>query len=125
MGAKNILHIDDDEDDLDFFSVTIKNFNSGITCISLNCAKEALSKLISGELTPDIIFLDLNMPGMNGFKFLEEFQKLPIRSIPIVVLSTSSQKETKAAVLKSGGKYYLTKPNSTKDLLRLLNPFFE
>jgi CheY-like chemotaxis protein len=124
MVAKNVLHIDDDEDDLEFFASTLLGFNLGIKCISLNNAKEALGKLISGELTPDIIFLDLNMPGMNGFQFLEEVQKLSIRSIPIVILSTSSHWEAMDGVLKSGGNSYLTKPNSTKDLIRLLNPFF-
>ena len=125
MAFRKVLHIDDDEDDLDFFSTSVLQLDPDIECISLSSATEALDKITAMELAPDIIFLDLNMPVMTGFQFLEEIQKFPLESVPIVVLSTCSLRETVDKVLESGGTAYLTKPNSTKELIQLIKPFLK
>jgi CheY-like chemotaxis protein len=124
MRYTNVLHIDDDQDDLEIFSMTVEEFKKEINCISINCALTAFKKLISGELSPEVIFLDLNMPGMNGLEFLTEVQKLPNFKIPIVVLSTSSQRETIDSVKQLGAEDYITKPSSIKQFVLLLTPFF-
>ena len=124
MKYKNVLHIDDDQDDLEIFSSTIEEFKAKINCISINCAATALKKLISRELSPEVIFIDLNMPGMDGLQFLSEVKKLPNFDIPVVVLSTSSQPETINSVKKLGADGYLTKPSSMKQFIQLLKPFF-
>src|SRR4051812_48688111 len=94
MKYKNVLHIDDDQDDLEIFFTTIEEFKPKINCISVSCAATALKKLISRELSPEVIFVDLNMPGMNGFEFLTQVKQLPDFNIPVVVLSTCSQRDT-------------------------------
>ena len=124
MKYKNVLHIDDDQDDLEIFSTTIDEFKPKVNCISLTCAATALKKLVARELSPEVIFVDLNMPGMDGFEFLSEIKKLPDLEIPIVVLSTCSQKETIDSVKKLGANDYLTKPSSIKQFVKLLTPFF-
>jgi CheY-like chemotaxis protein len=125
MRYKNVLHIDDDQDDLEIFSTTVEEFKTKINCVSINCAATALRKLVSRELSPEVIFVDLNMPGMDGFQFLSEVKKLPNFNIPVVVLSTCSQQETKITVKKLGAQGYLTKPNSMKQFFQLLTPFFD
>jgi CheY-like chemotaxis protein len=123
MRYKNVLHIDDDLDDLEIFLTTVEEFKNQINCISLNCAKTALSQLISRELSPEVIFIDLNMPGMNGMEFLSELNKLPDFNIPVVVLTTSSNLD-KSEIKRMGADDYLTKPASIKQFVQLLTPFF-
>lgn len=124
MKYKNVLHIDDDQDDLEIFSTTVEEFKTKINCVSINCAATALKKLMSHELSPEVIFIDLNMPGMDGFQFLSEVKKLPGFDIPVVVLSTSSQPDTITSVKKLGADGYLTKPTSMTQFVKLLTPYF-
>lgn len=124
MKYRNVLHIDDDQDDLEIFSTTVEEFKTKINCISLNCAATALKKLISRELSPEVIFIDLNMPGMDGFQFLSEMKKQTDLNIPVVVLSTSSQPDTISSVKKLGADGYLTKPTSMKQFTKILTPYF-
>ncbi len=124
MSYKNVLHIDDDQEDLEIFSTTVDELKIKINCISLSCAATALKQLISGELSPEVIFVDLNMPGMDGFEFLAEIKKRPNLNIPVIVLSTSSQSETINSAKRLGADAYLTKPNSIRKFAQLLAPYF-
>lgn len=124
MKYKNVLHIDDDQDDLEIFSTTVDEFKPKITCISLNCAATALQQLVSREISPEVIFLDLNMPGMNGLEFLNHVKKLPDFNIPIFVLSTSSQIDSMNFAKNLGADGYLTKPITIQQFVQLLKPFF-
>ncbi|MES2409933.1 MAG: response regulator [Bacteroidota bacterium] len=123
MGYKYVLYIDDDEEDLEIFFAVTKEFNNEINFHSFTSASKALKKIISGELLPEIIFIDLNMPGMDGFEFLTEIKKQSDIKIPVVVLSTSSQPSTKQNVEKLGADGYITKPNSIREFVRLLKPY--
>jgi CheY-like chemotaxis protein len=125
MKYKNILHIDDDEDDLEIFRTVIQDIDTTINCISVGSTVDALKKILLHKLTPEIIFLDLNMPIMNGFEFLTEFKKIPECTIPVIVLSTCSQKDTIRKAIKFGASGYLTKPNSIIEFVRLLTPLME
>jgi CheY-like chemotaxis protein len=82
--------------------------------------KEAMEILNSpGSKLPDIILLDLNMPIMNGFEFLEVFRTLSVEkrnSAKIVVLSSSNNPVDIARAMKLGATQYLTKP-LTEDML--------
>jgi CheY-like chemotaxis protein len=124
MKYNSVLSIDDDEDDLEIFCATVDEFNAKIICITFTSARAALKKLVSGELLPDIIFLDLNMPIMDGFGFLSEIKKIPDFTIPIIVLSTSSLQSTKDQVKNLGADGYITKPSSIKEFVKVLTPYF-
>jgi CheY-like chemotaxis protein len=82
--------------------------------------KEAMEILNDpGNKQPDIILLDLNMPIMNGFEFLEVFRTLSVEkrnSAKIVVLSSSNNPVDIARAMKLGATQYLTKP-LTEDML--------
>lgn len=88
--------IDDNEDDNFFHQRVIKKFDPNIQVISMTTANDALVWLKSprkdNSLFPEIIFLDINMPGMNGWEFLSEYKTLDSQlqsKILVVVLTTS------------------------------------
>ena len=71
------LVADDDEDDRFFFLEALRSIDPGITCMLASNGREALTLLQSDFFSlPDYIFLDLNMPLMNGLKCLEEIKKI-------------------------------------------------
>lgn len=124
MGYTKIFHIDDDHDDIDFFVAAIEHLSDGISCFSFTSASKALQKLLSGELIPDVIFLDLNMPGINGQEFLATLKSTAgIKEIPVIILSTASDSLIAHTLKAEGASGFLTKPASIKDLSNLLSPY--
>ncbi|MEJ7646438.1 MAG: response regulator [Chryseolinea sp.] len=121
MPFHNVLLIDDDEDDQEIFLTAAKEVSGRVKCTSLFDAREALKKLEIGELVPDVIFLDLNMPVMNGQQFLTEIKKkLRLKSIPIIIFSTTSNDDTIVRMKALGAHDFITKPNRYDQLLEIL-----
>jgi CheY-like chemotaxis protein len=97
---RNILLIDDDSIDNFINSSVIKNCEITERIEKFNSGKAALEFLKSSEFdhtqTPGLIFLDVNMPEMNGFEFLEEYAKLGLsirQRFKIIMLSSSLHPE--------------------------------
>lgn len=124
MGYTKIFHIDDDDDDIDFFAAAIEYLSDGASCFSFTNASKALQKLLTGELIPDVIFLDLNMPVINGQEFLALVKATAgLQDIPVIILSTSSDSLTARKLKGQGASGFLTKPTSIKELSNLLRPY--
>ena len=103
--------IDDDEDDREIFLSVIQNILPNATYTIAMNGQDALSKL-SGNLMPHVIFLDLNMPLMNGRQFLAARRSnVILNSIPVVILSTSSDQSTIKETIELGALYFVTKPD--------------
>ena len=66
---------------------------------------------------PDVVFLDLNMPVMNGFDFLIQIKKENgLNKIPVGIFSTSSILREKELTKEMGAQFFLTKPNDFQEL---------
>ncbi|SDM92535.1 CheY chemotaxis protein or a CheY-like REC (receiver) domain [Siphonobacter aquaeclarae] len=73
---------------------------------------------------PGIIFLDLNMPRKDGWEALSEIKQDPeLRSIPVVVLTTSNSERDILRTYESGANCYITKPISFDQLLQIVRSF--
>lgn len=118
MKHRHILLVDDDADDQEFFRDALELIPAPLSCdIAVN-GKDALEKLAKNEHFPDLIFLDWNMPIMNGQQFLEELCRQPIlRAIPVIIISTSSHDQTRQTAERLGVRQFITKPNSFKGLV--------
>ena len=106
------LLIDDDSDDQEIFLSVMQELGPSIHCITATNGQEAIQRLTKREIAPDLIFVDMNMPLMNGKQFLQECNSLDgIRTIPVIVLTTSSDKNSIEETLRLGARDYITKPD--------------
>lgn len=106
------LLVDDDVDDQEIFCTVIDGIAPSWKCVTAINGQSALAMIQSGEVNPDIIFLDVNMPLMNGRQFLQEANQLKlIEDVPVIVLTTSADQRTKNAVLDLGAMQFITKPD--------------
>jgi len=75
-------------------------------------------------VVPDLLLLDINMPKKNGFEVLEEIKADPIlKSLPVVMLTTSSSEADVDQAYKSGASGFITKPVGFDELRQVLEAF--
>jgi CheY-like chemotaxis protein len=108
----SIMIIDDDTDDIEIFCDAVHEIDQEIECVpAFNCI-DALKMLRTGGSHPDFIFLDLNLPKMNGKQCLEEIKKIDaLHNTPVVIYSTSKIKDDIEQTKKLGASCFITKPN--------------
>lgn len=112
-----ILYADDDVDDCELVVEALEKIDPGINCVMANDGLQALQMLNEEENLPDYIFLDVNMPVMNGKSCLIELKKDDrLKEIPVVIYSTTQDKEEIKELYAIGAREYLKKPNSFNDL---------
>lgn len=119
--------IDDDEDDREIFLSALNRVNPDYACLTAVHGEDALRVLKEqSEFVPDYIFLDLNMPLMDGRACLKELKKLPkILNVPIVIFTTSSYQKDVEDTLELGASNYFVKPTSFNNLVSTLISYFE
>ncbi|ANQ50283.1 response regulator [Flammeovirga yaeyamensis] len=128
MLLKNILLIDDSESISFFNQLIIEQANITEKCTMLLSGEKGLEYLQEYDKEkyplPEIILLDINMPRMNGWEFIEEFDQLDksiTENITLFMLTTSTNKDDKdKALTYSTVKGYLTKPLTEEQLNQVL-----
>ena len=113
---------DDDIDDQMLFVEALSEINTSIQCTLAKNGEEALLLLKDYPAPlPDFIFLDLNMPRMSGIRCLAELKKIDsLKMVPVIIYSTSSQKEYIDESLKLGARNFFVKPSNYNGLLNYL-----
>jgi DNA-binding response OmpR family regulator len=108
--AKKILIIEDDKFLREL--ITRKLSGDGFNIVEATDGEEGMKKL--KEEKPDLVLLDLILPGIDGFEFLTKAKEDPsISSIPIIILSNLGQREEVEKGLKMGATDYLIKAHFT------------
>lgn len=118
MKTSLIFVVDDDQDDLMLFQDAMNEIDPTIRIETAGNGVDALKKL-NGELQeePDYIFIDLNMPLMNGVQCLQEIKKNPaFTHIPVIIYSTSSYERDIMQTINNGAFHYIVKPFSFQEL---------
>jgi CheY-like chemotaxis protein len=130
---KCIMLVDDNADDNFFHEWEIKKGYSVVTVVARQTGMDALEylKLNKDEkdLHPNLIFLDINMPGMNGWEFLTEYNKLDEKlkcQAVVVMLTTSENPDDKAkAEMMNLASDFKTKPLTQVMLKEIIDKYFK
>jgi CheY-like chemotaxis protein len=117
----HVLLADDDEDDRELFNHSVNHVAPHIKMEEV-CSGEALMKrLKSKESLPDLIFLDLNMPGKHGLECLKEIRgDKKLKHLPVIIYTTSQYKEDIDNTYKNGADYYVAKPYKVAEMRQTL-----
>ena len=111
--AGNIILIDDDPDDLDILRQSIASVDPSLICTSFIYPEKALRVLLSRELDfiPDLIIIDINMPGITGDKCLKALRNDIFFENTFIALYSTSMPDGVAEALKQlGANYTFEKP---------------
>lgn len=125
-----ILLIDDDKDEAEILQTAIAEIDHSTQFNYISNCAEALKLLKQKEIpAPNLIFLDINMPRMNGLDCLQEIKRLDhLKNIPVVVYSTSSASRDVNEAMAHGAQVFWEKPNLylelVKKLKELIHPVF-
>ncbi|MDJ0706318.1 MAG: response regulator [Leptolyngbyaceae cyanobacterium MO_188.B28] len=110
----DILIVDDTPDNIRFLSTIL--LEQGYTVRKAINGRMALTA--AKTISPDLILLDINMPGMNGYEVCEKLkQDVQTESIPIIFLSALDEVEDKIRAFRTGGVDYITKPFQLEEVL--------
>jgi CheY-like chemotaxis protein len=123
--SKTCFLIDDDPDDQLIFAIALQNYNSSFICHTANNAFEALQRLEHGDFRPDYIFIDLNMPGMDGIECLSRVKSNEqLKKIPVIIFTTSSREKDIEETHALGAIAFIIKPYHVADLSKKLTDVF-
>ena len=116
---KTFYLIDDDSDDLEFFCEAVSSIDESIICIKSTSSELSLASFKQHDIpVPDLIFLDLNMPAIDGRTFLSEIKQVkPYAQVPIIVYSTSSHPRDIEETIELGAANFMTQPYTMKALI--------
>jgi CheY-like chemotaxis protein len=114
--------IDDDLDDQEIFTFATEKVNTSVVCTFARDGVEALEKIEEDlSFLPQCIFLDVNMPRMNGIECLIELRKIErLNSIPIFMCSTSADPRIIAQTKALGAADFIVKPATIADFSKIL-----
>lgn len=117
MNQFTIFYADDDADDIEYFTDAVHDLLGEVDLHTHMQAEQLIAALKNPPPSPEILFLDLNMPGKNGFQILTELRNTEqFKELPIVILSTSTDPATINKTRELGASYYVPKPNSYTSL---------
>jgi len=122
MCFKTCLLIDDNYIDNFVTRKILEGSNFAETIIVVRSANEAINSLRDGLLKPDVIFLDVRMPLMSGFEFLEEYDKIDMDKLDIKIFMLSSSLDPVDLRKSTDNKYitqFIHKPLTQKALEEL------
>ena len=115
-----ILYVDDDPDDRQIFQEAIAAIDAAYVCLTAQDGLAALS-LLSDRKYPDIIFLDINMPLMDGKSCLTEIRgNKNTAHIPVVMCTTSNNPDERKKCEKLGASDFFLKPVSYREMKEIL-----
>jgi DNA-binding response OmpR family regulator len=118
MVMPKILIVDDDVAITELMKTLVTM--EGYEPITVNNSMEAMD--IAKSVEPDLITLDLMMPGLSGFELCKLLREDPrFNDTPIVIVSAKDDPESKDKALKAGAKDYIIKPFKVDDFINKIN----
>ncbi len=117
---KIILLIDDDVDEFELFIEALHEAHFICDCIFAKTAEQALHLLC--YTVPDFIFIDYNMPKINGLKCLTKIKQLTnLKDVPVILYSTGITDELSKIAISNGATLCIKKPDKIHTLAKILH----
>ena len=119
---KHFFVIDDDVEDIQLITAALGCLNADCKCTWARSGEQAVKQL--QYLKPDIIFIDYQMPGMNGIQCLQAIKDLPnCKQVPIILHSSNMDEQLRRQAMQLGAYACLQKPDSLDRLMTVLQQF--
>jgi len=119
------LLVDDDPDDQELFRYALQKVDLELKLYIADDGAYAIDQLQDENFTPAIIFVDLNMPRLNGIECIAEIKKIArLADIPIYIYSTAHDYQNNIDIQALGVKEYLEKPSNVLELVPTLKRVF-
>src|SRR6476659_5939945 len=120
MAIKNILLVDDSKTELHFLSELLEK--RGYKIRTAENGEEAMRRL--GEETPDLILMDVVMPGQNGFQLTRAITRDPrFSKVPVIMCTSKHQETDKVWGMRKVAKDYIVKPVDPTELMAKIRAF--
>ena len=120
MAIKNILLVDDSKTELHFLSDLLEK--RGYKIRTAENGEDAMRRL--GEETPDLILMDVVMPGQNGFQLTRAITRDPrFVNVPVIMCTSKNQETDKVWGMRQGARDYIVKPVDADELVAKIKAF--
>ena len=120
MPIHNILLVDDSKTELHFLTDVLERH--GFRIRTAENGEEALRRI--AEEKPDLILMDVVMPGQNGFQLTRAITRDPLYSdVPVIMCTSKNQETDKVWGMRQGAKDYIVKPVSSEELMAKIHAF--
>ena len=120
MAIKNILLVDDSKTELHFLSDLLSK--RGFSVRTAENGEEAMRRL--GEEKPDLILMDVVMPGQNGFQLTRAITRDPrFLNVPVIMCTSKNQETDKVWGMRQGARDYIVKPVDADELVAKIRAF--
>ena len=114
----SILIVDDSPTEIHVLKTMLEK--NGYTALTASSGEEGIASAKAEK--PDLILMDVVMPGMNGFQATRALTRdAETSAIPIIIVTTKDQETDRVWGLRQGAKDYVTKPAEEKDLIGKIN----
>jgi twitching motility two-component system response regulator PilH len=114
MSIRHVLVVDDSKTELMYVSEMLKK--AGFAVTTAENAEDAKRRLEQSK--PDLILMDVVMPGQNGFQFTRALSRDPrFASVPVIMCTSKNQETDRVWGMRQGAKDYITKPVNQAELM--------
>jgi CheY-like chemotaxis protein len=122
----SILYAEDDRDDIEILCEALLAIDPKIVCDTVQDGSEVLPYLAKCAKLPQFVFLDINMPRVNGLEALASLKGHPdFKAIPVVMYTTSTLQREKDIAFGFGAVSFINKPNSYAEVVDSLKEIFK
>jgi DNA-binding response OmpR family regulator len=124
--TKDCILIDDDQDDQEIFLMALQKAGTQINCFIAKDGVEGVKMLSDTSCSPGYVFIDINMPKMNGIECLRQIKKFDhLENSRIIMYSTSANERIIGQCKELGADEFLAKPTAFAPLVAALRNIFK
>lgn len=120
MPELNVLLVDDDSEESYLFNEALEHAHLDIHLSRANDGNDLMAYLLN-KPTPDMVFMDINMPYKDGLEALTEIRSIPkFKDLPLIIYSTTKNEDSINACYKKGANLFVIKPNDFDEMVQVV-----